>query len=138
MAGRHSRSVRDEAVTLLLDTHTFLWWLSNPSSLSLDARAAIEDPGNRILVSTVVLWEIAIKRTIGKLYANLNLETATQAAGFVVLPINLAHVVATEKLPLHHRDPFDRMLIAQTLVENATLLTRDQLIPQYGISTITA
>jgi PIN domain nuclease of toxin-antitoxin system len=125
-------------VTLLLDTHTFLWWLSNPACLSLDARVAIEDPGNQVLVSTVVLWEIAIKRTIGKLSANLNLETATQAAGFIVLPISVAHIVATEKLPLHHRDPFDRMLIAQTLVENATLLTRDQLIPQYGISTITA
>ena len=68
-------------MTLLLDTHTFLWWLSNPACLSLDARVAIEDPGNQVLVSTVVLWEIAIKRTIGKLSANLNLETATQAAG---------------------------------------------------------
>lgn len=62
----------------LLDTHTFLWWLSNPPNLSLDARMVIEDPGNRVLVSTVVLWEIAIKRTIGKLSANINLETTVQ------------------------------------------------------------
>ena len=125
-------------MTLLLDTHTFLWWLSNPASLSLNARVAVEDPANRILVSTVVLWEIAIKRAIGKLTANVNLETAVQDAGFVYLPISEAHIAATESLPLHHRDPFDRMLIAQTTVENATLLTRDPLIPQYGISTIVA
>lgn len=125
-------------MTLLLDTHTFLWWLSNPASLSLDARVAIEDPANQVLVSTVVLWEIAIKRTIGKLSANLNLETAIQDAGFIDLPISVAHIAATEKLPLHHRDPFDRMLVAQAIVENATLVTRDPLIPQYGIATIIA
>ncbi len=125
-------------MTLLIDTHTFLWWLSNPASLSLDARVAIEDPANRILVSTVVLWEIAIKRAIGKLTANVNLETAVQGAGFVYLPISEDHIATTETLPLHHRDPFDRMLIAQAIVENATLVTRDPLIPQYGIATIIA
>ena len=125
-------------MTLMLDTHTFLWWLTDPENLSLAARVAIEDPANQVMVSPVVLWEIAIKRTIGKLTTSLKLESAVRDAGFIYLPITEAHIATTETLPLHHRDPFDRMLIAQAIVENATLVTRDPLIPPYGIATIRA
>jgi PIN domain nuclease of toxin-antitoxin system len=97
---------------LLLDTHTFLWWLSDPKLLSVPAAAAaIGDPQNRVLVSVAVLWEIAIKRVIGKLTAPINLQHDVQRLGFDLLPIEVTHVEQTEQLPLHHRDPFDRMLI---------------------------
>src|SRR5262249_4445771 len=105
----------------LLDTHSFLWWLSDPKLLSAAAASAIGDPNNRILVSVVVLWEIAIKRVIGKLTAPIDLQTDVARAGFELLPLDVAHIVATEKLPVHHRDPFDRMLVAQAVVEGATL-----------------
>ena len=125
-------------MTLMLDTHTFLWWLTDPENLSLAARVAIEDPANQVMVSPVVLWEIAIKRSIGKLKTSLNIESAVRDAGFIYVPITETHIATTETLPLHHRDPFDRMLVAQAIVENATLVTRDPLIPPYGISTIRA
>ena len=125
-------------MTLWLDTHTFLWWLSDPANLSVDARVAIEDPANQVLVSTVVLWEIAIKRTIGKLSTLVNLEAAVPGVGFIRLPISVPHISATETLPLHHRDPFDRMLAAQAQVENATLVTRDPSLFSYSVSIIKA
>src|SRR5436309_10451837 len=100
---------------LLLDTHVFLWWLSDPKLLSLAASNAIGDPKNRILVSIVSLWEIAIKRVIGKLLAPIDLQTDVTRAGFELLPMDVAHIVATETLPMHHRDPFDRMLVAQSI-----------------------
>lgn len=125
-------------MTLLLDTHTFLWWLSDPGLLSPAATAAISDPQNRVLVSVAVLWEIAIKRAIGKLTAPIDLETDVARAGFELLPLEVRHIVATEQLPLHHRDPFDRMLIAQALVESATLVTRDPNMSRYQASLMTA
>jgi len=125
-------------VTLLLDTHTFLWWLSNPAFLSPAASSAISDPQNRVLVSVVSLWEIAIKRQIGKLAAPINLEHDVQRVGFEVLPLEAKHIVATERLPLHHRDPFDRMLIAQALIEGASLVTRDPSMTLYQAPIMTA
>jgi PIN domain nuclease of toxin-antitoxin system len=138
MAARHSGSTRDDAVTLLLDTHVFLWWLSNPGLLSPAAASAISDPQNRVVVSVVVLWEIAIKRVIGKLTAPIDLETDVVRAGFELLTLEVAHIVATEQLPLHHRDPFDRILVAQALVEGATLVTRDPHLSPYGMPLLTA
>ena len=124
---------------LLLDTHVFLWWLvRSATSLAQSAATAIGDPQNRILVSVVVLWEIAIKRVIGKLSAPIDLEKDVTRIGFELLTLQVTHIVATEHLPMHHRDPFDRMLVAQAVVEGATLVTRDPNIMLYGVSILTA
>ena len=113
MACRDAGSLGDEAVTLLLDTHSFLWWLTDPELLSTEASGAIGDPDNRVLVSITSLWEIAIKRVIGKLKAPIDLQNDVVRIGFELLPLSVVHIVSTESLPLFHRDPFDRMLIAQ-------------------------
>jgi len=121
---------------LLLDTHIVLWWLDDPALLSKDARDAIADPANEVLVSAVVAWEIAIKRGLGKLTAPADFDVAIQSAGFAMLPVTVAHALATELLPPHHRDPFDRMLVAQAQIENCTIVTRDPVLAQYGVATI--
>ena len=123
---------------LLLDTHVFLWWLSDPKLLSSVAANAIADPQNRVLVSVIVLWESAIKRVIGKLSAPIDLQTDVTRVGFKLLAMEVAHIIATEHLPLHHRDPFDRMLVAQAKVEGATLVTRDPNMSLYGVPILTA
>lgn len=109
---------------LLLDTHVLLWWLDDPSLLS-SARDAISDPRNEALVSVAVVWEITIKAALGKLDIPDDLEQMLAAAGFTLLPIDLRHVMAVRNLPAHHRDPFDRLLAAQAVIEIATLMTRD-------------
>lgn len=123
---------------LLLDTHAILWWLEDRANLSETARDAISDPANFAMVSAVSAWEIAIKRSLGKLDAPLDFMEAIDLCGFYSLPITMKHGLATESLPALHRDPFDRMLVAQAMIENATLVTRDPLIRQYGIATINA
>ena len=123
---------------LLLDTHVVLWWLDDPLLLSLAAREAIADPTNEVLVSAAVCWEIAIKRGLGKLTAPADLRGALLSCGFIELNITPAHALATESLTMHHRDPFDRMLIAQALVEGALLVSRDPFVAAYGIPAITA
>lgn len=116
---------------LLLDTHAFLWWLSDPKLLTATAATAIGNPQNRILVSVASLWEIAIKRVIGKLSAPIDLQTDVARSGFDLLALEVAHIVVTEQLPLHHRDPFDRILVAQAIQEGATLVTRDPNMSLY-------
>lgn len=123
---------------LLLNTHTFLWWLSSPNHLAPSAAHAIADPANEVQVSVITLWEIAIKRVIGKLQAPVDLQGDVARAGFQLLPLTVDHIVATEKLPLHHRDPFDRILIAQAQLEAATLVTRDPKFPPYHVPLILA
>jgi PIN domain nuclease of toxin-antitoxin system len=123
---------------LLLDTHAFLWWISDLNLLTPAAAAAISDPQNHVSISVAVLWEIAIKRVIGKLTAPIDLQHDVHRAGFDVLPIEVVHVEKTEQLPAHHRDPFDRMLVAQAMVEGATLVTRDPRIPLYGVAVVLA
>lgn len=125
---------------ILLDTHTFLWWINNDSQLSANARSLIEDVSNEIVVSTVSGWEIAIKAQIGKLTIASDLEEfiANQITQnhFTILPIKLSHALHIYHLPLHHRDPFDRMLVAQSKLEELSILTIDPLIAQYTESTI--
>lgn len=124
-------------MNLLLDTHTLLWFLTNDSSLSAQARGAIEDIGNVAHVSAASLWEVAIKCALGKLklpapYTDIfphQLETN----GFTVLPIAPAHCAALLALPFHHRDPFDRLLLAQSKAEGLTLVTDDGRFAPYGI-----
>ena len=123
---------------LLLDTHVVLWWLDDPLLLSPGAREAIFDPGNEVLVSAVDCWEIAIKRALGKLTAPRDLRGALQSCGFTELSISPAHALATETLPMHHRDPFDRLLVAQALLEQASLVSRDSWGSAYEPATVIA
>lgn len=120
---------------LLLDTHVVLWWLDDPSQVSAAARAEISDPRNVVLVSAVTAWEIAIKRRLGKLSAPDDFEHAIASAGFGELAVTVAHALLTEMLPDHHRDPFDRLLVAQARHEGCALISRDPLIRQYALTT---
>ena len=120
---------------LLLDTHLLLWAAGEPQRLSKRARTLIGNPDNELLFSAASLWEVAIKRRMGredfKVDARL-LRRGLLDNGYSELPIISDHVVATESLPLLHRDPFDRILVAQATVEGVTLLTTDSLVSQYA------
>lgn len=122
---------------LLLDTHILLWWLAD-EDLSAPAREAIADPANLVAVSTASAWEISIKKALGKLTAPDDLEQQVREGGFVPLPISLAHGVAAGRLPRHHEDPFDRMLIAQARAERLTIVTRDKRFEDYDVALLTA
>jgi len=123
---------------LLLDTHTLIWWLADDQTLSAEARGAIGDDRNQPFVSAVTAWEIAIKRASGKLDSPSDLEAALDASGLAQLPITVEHALATEVLPFHHRDPFDRMLIAQASVEGLTIVTRDARFAAYRVAVLPA
>lgn len=123
---------------LLLDTHTFLWWVSDWEKIAEPARAAIADPGTVVFVSTVSGWEIGIKKAKGRLVAPDNLAGVVEEKRFKHLPLTFAHAERAARLPPHHRDPFDRMLIAQAQAEGLTLVTRDQRIPLYDLATMPA
>src|SRR5258708_17110277 len=125
-------------MTLLLDTHVLLWWLDNPRLLTRQAKKAIEDGRNRIYVSAAVAWEIAIKKSLGKLDAPDDLEEMIDANRFSPLPVTIPHALGAMSLPAHHRDPFDRILIAQALHEGFRLVTRDQEIAKYPVPHIMA
>lgn len=117
---------------LLLDTHALLWWLADSPLLSGRARSAIaRSPA--VYVSAATAWEISIQKAYGKLHAPDDLEQALAANGFEALPITVAHALAAGRLPLHHHDPFDRMLVAQAQTESLTLVTRDTSMRKYGV-----
>jgi PIN domain nuclease of toxin-antitoxin system len=121
---------------LLLDTHAFIWWDSDPAQLSAPALAALRDPANEVWLSVASVWEMVIKAQLGKLTLRLplaDLVRQQQANGLQVLPVTLAHVLAVEGLPPIHKDPFDRILIAQANVEGAELVSADQLVRQYPV-----
>lgn len=120
---------------VLLDTHAALWWLTDDERMGAQAAGLIEDPGNQVLLSAVVVWEIAIKRSLGKLRAPADTTSLLLAGGAIGLPVALDHAAAVEGLPSHHADPFDRLLIAQASIEDATLLTSDRVIAGYDIAT---
>lgn len=122
---------------LLLDTHVVLWWLTG-AALDADAQAMIQDPDNVVLVSVASAWEVAIKQSLGKLDTPEDFADAAVAEGLTLLGIELAHVQAAGDLPHHHRDPFDRMLVAQAQVERLTLVTRDVRLGQYDVHTLAA
>jgi PIN domain nuclease of toxin-antitoxin system len=118
---------------LLLDTHAVLWLLNADERLSENAERHMTDGANEVLLSAVVVWEVAIKRALGKLvvpdeYLGLLLD-----AGVTTLPVTLGHAAAIEHLTLHHRDPFDRMLIAQAGIEGAAVVSRDPAFRPYGV-----
>lgn len=118
-------------MNLLLDTNLLLWWLADSPRLTRDARKMITS-SPVVYVSAATTWEIEIKRVLGKLNAPENLEEALSASHFVPLAITVAHSIAAARLPRHHDDPFDRMLIAQSRLESLTLLTGDKRIKDYG------
>lgn len=123
---------------LLLDTHVVLCWLEDPSLVSEAAREAISDPVNEVLVSAVSTWEMAIKARVAKLEALPNFEEAVAQCQLKMISITCQHALHTQSLPLLHRDPFDRLLVAQAILEGATLVTRDAMVMQYGVPTILA
>lgn len=125
-------------MTLSLDTHAFLWWLDDPQLLSKAARKAIADGKSTVYVSAAVMWEIAIKKLLGKLDAPDDLEGAMAANRFMPLPVTIPHALAVLSLPHHHRDPFDRLLIAQARHERFKLISRDAHVASYGVPHIIA
>lgn len=125
-------------MNLLLDTHVVLWSLTNDPTMSTEARALIQDGRNLVFVSAVTAWEIAIKKALGKLQAPGDFEEELVRHRFTPLDITCAHALAVEDLPPIHRDPFDRLLVAQARLEALTILTRDANIPSYGVRVIPA
>ena len=123
-------------MNLLLDSHTLLWWLSDVPRLGRAAYDAIASPRNEVFVSAVSIWELAVKREKGTLPAPDDLTTLVEQKGFTPLPLTLFHAEQAAMLPMHHRDPFDRMLIAQAQAEGLVLVTRDSYIRRYGIRTM--
>jgi PIN domain nuclease of toxin-antitoxin system len=125
---------------VLLDTHTFLWWITDSERLSKKVRQVISNRHNSVLFSAASGWEIAIKMKLGRLQLQEPMEIfiIDQLAvnAFEVLPCHLNHALHVYKLPEHHRDPFDRMLIAQSQLEDVPLLTSDPLFNLYGIKII--
>jgi len=120
---------------LLLDTHTLLWWLAD-RPLATEARERIADPETLVAVSAVSIWEASIKAALGKLRVPGSLSEAAAQSGFEPLPISLLHAETAGALPPHHRDPFDRMLIAQAQVEDLTIVTRGPAFNDYDVSVL--
>lgn len=118
----------------LVDTHVLLWWLADDKRLSRAHRATIADPDNELFVSAITVAEVAIKASLGKLQAPAGLDQVAQEAGFRELPFTAAHAEALRELPWHHRDLFDRMLIAQAIVEQLEVLTNDRRLRDYPIA----
>ena len=123
---------------LLLDTHTFLWWVTDNDKLSRKARAAITETANECFLSVVSAWEMAIKSSVGKLKLPEPLDRFVPAQlvanGFVQLPIEFRHVAKVATLTFHHRDPFDRLLIAQAIEEKMHIVSADATFKRYGVN----
>jgi PIN domain nuclease of toxin-antitoxin system len=122
-------------MNVLLDTHAVLWWLGD-APLADQARAVIEDGTNLAAVSAASVWEVAIKRSLGKLKAPAGFAQSIVAGGFEPLPITHEHAELAGQLPAHHRDPFDRMLVAQATVEGLTIVSRDPVFSRYSVDVI--
>jgi PIN domain nuclease of toxin-antitoxin system len=123
-------------VRVLLDTHVVLWWLFDEPQLGPRVRAVIANEKNEIFVSAVTVAEIAIKRSLGKLHGPDGLVGALAEEGFVELPLLASHSTALEFLPFHHRDPFDRMLVAQARAESLTLASYDARVLHYDVESV--
>jgi PIN domain nuclease of toxin-antitoxin system len=121
---------------LILDTHAALWWLSDDARLGDEAARQLSDDTNQLLLSAAAVWEVAIKRSLGKLNAPADFAATMLSGGAQALAVTVDHVAAVEHLPWHHRDPFDRMLVAQTQVERATLVSGDATLAAYGVPVV--
>jgi PIN domain nuclease of toxin-antitoxin system len=124
-------------VALLLDTHTFLWFINDDDRLSRRAAEQIGDPAERVVLSIVTAWELTIKASVGKLALDRALDRlwpeSIAANSFDELNVTAAHIFALNNLPLHHRDPFDRLLIAQAIAERLTIVSADIALDAYGV-----
>ena len=122
---------------LLLDTHVFVWAVAEPARLDQRIRAALVSPDNRVVVSAVTPWEIAIKQAAGRLTFPLDRFTDTvERMGCEILPILPAHGISAGALPHHHGDPFDRMLIAQAMTENLIIVSIDSIMSRYEVAVL--
>lgn len=118
----------------LIDTHVFLWFISNAKELSRTAKTLIADGNNEIFISIAALWEISIKTALGKLTINGSYKSVIDDVtdnSIQILPVNFAHTVEQNKLPFHHRDPFDRIIISQAIVENMDFISADVIFDEY-------
>ena len=123
---------------LLLDTHALLWWLDGGTKLSRPAFRSIQDPENQVYVSVASAWEIVLKKTAGKLQAPDDLDAELLRHRFEKLPVDFQHVSELQRLPPIHRDPFDRMIVAQSRVEGLRIVTRDDNMAAYAVKIIRA
>jgi PIN domain nuclease of toxin-antitoxin system len=124
---------------LLLDTHTFIWFVEDDKHLAIKTKRLIEDPDNEIFLSIASLWEMAIKLQLNKLELSHPIEKVIELAihnGFVFLPILPEHIIALTKLEFFHRDPFDRIIIAQSITGELAIITRDKFFDDYGVDRI--
>lgn len=119
-------------MALLLDTHVVLWWLQDDDTLDSATKERL-DVDSEVFVSAATVWEVGIKQALGKLTGEGSLAEHVRDSGFSVLPISANHAIAASALPRHHRDPFDRMLIGQALVEGLTVMTRDRAFDAYNL-----
>lgn len=124
-------------MSLLLDTHVVLWWLTDDPTLDDDIKTKLDHEPD-VFISPATIWEVTIKQAIGKLREPADLPERIRDSGFRELPISFEHAIAAARLPLIHRDPFDRMLVAQARCENLTLVTRDTNMRKYEVSVLSA
>lgn len=125
-------------MNLLLDTHVALWALGDPARLGEDVSRLLADPANAVYVSAVSVWEVEIKRALGKLIAPDGFAAECVERGFDELPIAFGHATRAGQLPLLHRDPFDRMLVAQALEEDLAIVSADRAFADYGARVLSA
>jgi len=121
-------------MTFLIDTHTFLWFINGSDELTKTAKELIEKDNNDIFISIASLWEISIKTAIGKLQISDNYDTVIDDVvenDISILPINFTHTVIQNKLPFHHKDPFDRIIVSKTIVEETNLISCDDIFDLY-------
>lgn len=127
-------------MTLLLDTHAFLWWVEGAPALGRRARAAVSNPDNDVFFSVASCWELAIKLSLGKLRLTQSLERFIPEQltrnGFALLGMEFRHVARVADLPFHHRDPFDRVLVAQALVDELAIVSADGIFRKYGVTVV--
>ena len=122
----------------LIDTHVFIWLMENSKKISPEIKTFLQDPSIDVLISIVSIWEIVIKQAKGLLKSPKDIEGSISEAGFKVLPLEVSHVLKLKRLPDYHQDPFDRILIAQALAENLTLITADPKIWKYKLKLLKA
>ncbi len=125
---------------LLLDTQIFIWWDSEPTKLSAQALALCQDQANTVVLSVASIWEMQIKSQLGKLDLDRPLAEIVESQHLInsieILPIHVAHVLALQHLPAHHKDPFDRLIIVQALVENMPVVSVDTVFPLYPVTVL--
>ncbi|MBI3516586.1 MAG: type II toxin-antitoxin system VapC family toxin [Proteobacteria bacterium] len=121
-------------MNLLLDTHVLIWWDVGHSRLAKIVRDAIAQPSNQVYVSAATIWEISVKRAMGKLVFRRSPTETVERSGFQPLPITLRHAERAGELPRHHNDPFDRLLVAQAEIEGFVLATQDRQLARYGVT----